>query len=381
MRRRHLWLAGGLVCGLLGCSSFGQRAPENRVSPPRQATHSVPTPTLTQNSRKPNDEPAKELQAKPSSCVTMGDFYASCATDENRADGERQRFSDEARKAYRRALQQDQKYLPAFLGLGRLADSNNEREEAIAVYNEALSHHPKEPTIWFERGVSLSRLKRFDEALASYQRAVQIDPKNKSYNMSAGYMLALMGRHDDAIAWLKRLMPESSARYSIALVLRKQGQDELGRKQLALALRAEPNHKQSLELLARWDEPSFRGTEVPLQQAQFAAPPSTQPTSTAVPTAVVIDQGHDVTQPADVPKRAAADMNEVRVPVNSEVNWTKAVTARTGAVQESAGMPLIPVLSEHWERKPTTPPALSGPRPTGTATPRPLARLGFEEQP
>lgn len=378
MRRRRLWLAGGLVCGLLGCSSLGQRAPDSRFPvappPPRQTQNSTLPSSYSQTPRKPKDEPSPVLLAKPSSCVSIADFYAQCAADENRNEGERQKFAHEARKTYRRALQQDPKYLPAFLGLGRLAESLDEREEAIAVYNEALTHHPKEATIWFERGVCLSRMKRYDDALASYQRAAQIDGKNKSYTISAAYMLAMMNRHDEALSLLKRSMPEATARYHLALALKKQGNNAMARQQLALALKADPEHKPTLELIARWDESGPRGNDEAIQQTKHATPNATiLPQPDQVP--VVIVKPNAAT--SETATAAKLPTRQTRADEKNDVSWNKASSgAEAAKADEKPAMPLIPVLSEYWDRKSSAPPALDGPSPK----PKPVAKLGFEEQ-
>lgn len=371
MRRRRLWLAGGLVFGLLGCSSVN-RTPENRFAPPPPPRQTSYPTTSAQTTRKPKEEPSKVLQAKPSTCVSMAEFYANCATDANRPDAERQRFAEQARTTYRRALQQDPKYLPAFLGLGRLAERLDEREEAVAVYNEALTHHSNEATLWFERGVSLSRMRRFDDALASYQRAAQIDSKNKSYNVSAGYMLAILGRHEEAVTWMTRVMPEASARYNVAVALRRQGKEEPARQQFALALQADPKHKPTLEALAE-SVPASRVTDDRLQQAQYAQIDAARSRS-EIPAAVVIAPSEEKSGAATLPTRPTQAVEK------KVVSWNKAEPQRAASTAKyEPTMPLIPVLSEHWETRPAAPKTLFGPPPASAAKPRPLAKLGFEE--
>jgi tetratricopeptide (TPR) repeat protein len=256
----------------------------------------------------------------------------------------------------------------------------DERDEAVAIYNEALTHHPKEATIWFERGVSLSRMKRFDEALASYQRAAQIDSKNKTYNVSAGYMLAMMGRHDEAMVWMRRVMSDASARYTLALALRKQGQHEKGRQQLSMALRLEPKHQPSLELMARWDDTAFQGGDEPLQQTSYTPPSEAKVIAPASPTAAVVIQSPTNVEVPAVTNRQPAVEGTSRPAEKADVNWNKAGASSVPKAEsgESAPQPLIPVLSEHWEKKPTAPPPLTGPTPSKQGR---VAKLGFDDQP
>jgi tetratricopeptide (TPR) repeat protein len=319
----------------------------------------------------------------------VADFYAQNAADENRPEAERQRFATEARKTYRRALQQDPKYLPAYIGLGRLAESLGERDEAVAIYNEALTHHSKDASVWFERGVSLSRMKRYEDALASYQRASQIEPKNKTYNISAGYMYAILGRQEESLTCFRRVLPEASSRYSLALVLRRLGMEDDGRKQLALALRAEPNHRPSLDLLAHWNEPNFRGGDDGVHVARHTTTESPTPdtasplNSANPPRAVVISKPSEISLPVEDPASVKPTANAAGPSGDVRWNKTEAPSGAVGMDQTKPAMPLIPVLSEHWEQKPSAPSRLHGLPPVKmeSAKPKPVAKLGFEEQP
>jgi tetratricopeptide (TPR) repeat protein len=59
-------------------------------------------------------------------------------------------------------------YMTTLLTIGR-------REEALAIIEEALKHHPNHPTVWARHGQVLRRLNKFEQALESYGRAVELD--------------------------------------------------------------------------------------------------------------------------------------------------------------------------------------------------------------
>ncbi|TVU52107.1 MAG: tetratricopeptide repeat protein [Arthrospira sp. PLM2.Bin9] len=51
---------------------------------------------------------------------------------------------------------------------------SNQLESAVAAYNQALKLEPNLAEVWNNRGVVLTKLKRYQEAIASYEKAIQI---------------------------------------------------------------------------------------------------------------------------------------------------------------------------------------------------------------
>ena len=132
--------------------------------------------------------------------------------------------------------------------------------------------------------------------------------------------------------------------------------------------------------MARWDEPGFRGSEEQVQQTTFAATVEAKVIApVAVPPAVVIKPTTQIEAPPAtlLPRKLPAEQPTPLSAEKTDVSWTSA-DAAVSTKTEPSSMPLIPVLSEHCEHKPSAPPALNGLPPL---KPRRVAKLRFEEQP
>src|SRR5262249_46546588 len=214
--------------GLIGCSHSDKTPGIPAPPPPPKAA--APAPAVDPDARvvekEPKEEP-KALNAKPSTCVSLGDFKAQIALDISnpmRGAAEREVLAQQAKQSYQRALQLDPKYVPAFLGLASLCEGLGERdqalsyyrtvlklepnnlrayfgmahtyesaemrEQALTVYNAAAAAMPGKPEVWCERGMCLGRAKLFDDALVSLQRAAALRPTFADYNKAVGLMLA-----------------------------------------------------------------------------------------------------------------------------------------------------------------------------------------------
>src|SRR5204863_8384727 len=84
--------------------------------------------------------------------------------------------SDEARDAYRRALELDPGHAGARINLGRLLHDAGEPEAALKQYRHALVTSPDNGTAAFNLGVALEDLGRTEEAIEAYELAVRADP-------------------------------------------------------------------------------------------------------------------------------------------------------------------------------------------------------------
>jgi tetratricopeptide (TPR) repeat protein len=265
--RKALILTGGILCGLMGCSHTEQRqSADPLVSSAPPAKPPAVAGNTPVNIRK-DPEPAKELQAKPATCVTMGDVFAQCAADENRTPQDRNQFSMKAQDSYRRALQMDAKFAPAYVGLAKAQEFAGDRDGALKTWQTALTKLPNEPSLWFERGLCLGRMQRFDEATMSLGQACRLEPRNKDYCKSVGFMLARQGRDEEALTWLRKVMPEADAQYNTARMMQHIGQGEAARQHLVLALQSQPNHVPSQKMLMEGKEPPAETQAV--QQAQY----------------------------------------------------------------------------------------------------------------
>lgn len=93
---------------------------------------------------------------------------------------------DEARDAYRRALELDPLHLDAHVNLGRLLQEAGRAEEAVTHYRAVVEGHPDHATAWFNLGVALEDLGRARDAIKAYQEAIVADPRmaDAYYNLA-----------------------------------------------------------------------------------------------------------------------------------------------------------------------------------------------------
>ncbi|MDL2269307.1 tetratricopeptide repeat protein [Desulfosarcina sp. OttesenSCG-928-A07] len=85
----------------------------------------------------------------------------------------------EAEKAYKKAIELDQKYASPWNGLGNLLkDHLNRHDEAEKAYKKAIELDQNDPYPWNDLGNLLTDLKRYDEAEKAYRKAIELDPDN-----------------------------------------------------------------------------------------------------------------------------------------------------------------------------------------------------------
>ncbi len=251
--RKLMWLGGLAIAGLVGCSHRATirdgdpysavSASGDRIKAPDSAR---PVPVQRSESSK---DVSKVLDARPESCVKIGDLKAEIALDPNRSDADRALAVRQAKDAYNRALQLDPKHLSAWIGLARLHMWLNEYEPALSAYDAALAKYPKNASVWYERGMCMAREKKLDQSVPYLAKAAQLEPSNALYTKGLGLMLARLGRGDEAVRTLLKSLPEADARYNVARMMEHIGNQQESRRQLTLALKANPNHQPTLALM------------------------------------------------------------------------------------------------------------------------------------
>jgi len=111
---------------------------------------------------------------------------------------------EEARDAYRRALERDPLHLDAHVNLGRLLQEAGRVEEAVTHYRAVLEGHPAYATAWFNLGVALEDLGRPRDAIKAYEEAIGADRKlaDAYYNLARLYVQA--GKKAAALRYLSK---------------------------------------------------------------------------------------------------------------------------------------------------------------------------------
>src|SRR5206468_8551824 len=83
--------------------------------------------------------------------------------------------ADEARDAYRRALELDPHHADAHVNLGRLLVEADRAEEAETHFRAAVVDHPAHATAWFNLGIALEDRRRPNDAVKAYEQAIVAD--------------------------------------------------------------------------------------------------------------------------------------------------------------------------------------------------------------
>jgi len=96
---------------------------------------------------------------------------------------------DDARDAYRRALELEPHHVDGHVNLGRLLLEMERAEEAETHFRAALKERAEHPTAWYNLGVALEDLGKNADAADAYRRAVSADGRlaDAHYNLARLY--------------------------------------------------------------------------------------------------------------------------------------------------------------------------------------------------
>jgi tetratricopeptide (TPR) repeat protein len=109
---------------------------------------------------------------------------------------------DEARDAYRRALELDPDNVHARVNLGRLLHEAGHLEAAQAHYRIALTSNPSDPTAAFNLGVALEDLDHVEDAIRAYAIATACDPEMADGHFNLARLYEKTGDHPAALRHL-----------------------------------------------------------------------------------------------------------------------------------------------------------------------------------
>jgi tetratricopeptide (TPR) repeat protein len=237
--RKALWLAGGFVCGLAGCLKSQPGALVTRDRPP--APPEMPVV-------KADDKPAKPGKIKSSTLIALASLRLQMAQDP-RHEAERPQLLRQASDEFVKALTADPKYLPAYAGLARCQELGGEYDKAMLTYKKAQEIAPKEPGVWYERGMCQARAKEYNAAIESLKTAVRLAPDNPAYAKVLGFTLARAGQFDEGLTWLKRAMNEADAHFNLAQMLAHLEQFDLSQRHVQIAVQLNPANFEARQLL------------------------------------------------------------------------------------------------------------------------------------
>jgi tetratricopeptide (TPR) repeat protein len=111
---------------------------------------------------------------------------------------------DEARDAYRRALELDPHHAGAHINLGRLLHEAGRLEDALGHYRLALQANPEDSVAAFDLGLALEDVGRTGEAIGAYEQAIRSDPKLADAYFNLARLYELTGKRAAALRHLSK---------------------------------------------------------------------------------------------------------------------------------------------------------------------------------
>lgn len=257
--RRVRWLlVGGTVAVGVGCTR--NTNPNGFAQTPAAATGKAAWGTPAATPAPPpqvvaSADPARKGNQKgfmPDTEVEFANTHVETALRDP-APPNKDELLDLARHRYQRALKQEPKNKGALLGLARMHIQLGERDRAAEAFKRYLEAYPSDAAVHHEAGLACARFQDWAGAVAWCESALRLDPENRAFRKTLGFCLARAGRWEEAFGAMCRVMPEAQARYNMAAVLLHTNQPEACRQQLQLALRADPQHANTRDLLAELD--------------------------------------------------------------------------------------------------------------------------------
>ena len=104
-----------------------------------------------------------------------------------------------AKKAYGKALEENLSYWPARVRLARLASLQQEHDEALLEYEQAVQLADKDPVVRLDYGLALLRARKSAEAEREFRRAIELEPYFAVPYYNLAVALDNQGKKDEAI--------------------------------------------------------------------------------------------------------------------------------------------------------------------------------------
>jgi tetratricopeptide (TPR) repeat protein len=236
----------------------------------------APEPPVEQ-ARKPGEP------LKPETECVLAAAEVEAAFMEGRSAVDRDRLLDSARQKYQRALKTEPNHKGAMAGLAELYAKSGNKDRAIATFQEALKHSPKDHNLAYKMAVMQANFQDWAGAAQSCQYALSLDPENRTYTRTFGYCQAQLGQFQQAGETLMKVMPEANTRYFLGRVLIDQNRMAEGRQMIQMAASQDPQFQQAQEFLAQLDSGTPATGKV--KQVAFDAedPAASQPVQPAGP--------------------------------------------------------------------------------------------------
>jgi tetratricopeptide (TPR) repeat protein len=158
-------------------------------------------------------------------------------------------IGQETETAYRKALQLDNSFAPAYAHLGRLLRRRGANKESADAYNKAIEHATDVGTMVVVAEVMQSE-QRYKESESLLRKAVSSDSQNPAALIMLGRALTALNKFDEAESILKRSISASQNSFMsnslLGTLYTRQKKFEMAEAALVQALRSVPSYENRL---------------------------------------------------------------------------------------------------------------------------------------
>ncbi len=103
-----------------------------------------------------------------------------------------------------------------YVTYGNALDALKKTDKSLEIYNEGLKNFPDYYQLYFNKGVTLSSVKKIDEALICFQKSTSLNPVHGSSNNALGRLMYSEGKNIPAIlAFCRFLIIEPQSKRAI----------------------------------------------------------------------------------------------------------------------------------------------------------------------
>jgi len=161
---------------------------------------------------------------------------------------------DNAITQFNEAIRLDPNFAVAYNSRGNSYDANDEYDAAIKDYSEAIRLNPNSAVFYYNRGDSYRKKGEYDNAIKDYTEAIRLDPSDAAfYYYLRGNSYRMKGEYDNAIKDFNeaiRINPWYANAYAgRGFAYNKLGQRNKAIRDLKKAINLDPNNEWAKELL------------------------------------------------------------------------------------------------------------------------------------
>ncbi len=131
-----------------------------------------------------------------------------------------------------------------YVTYGNAYDGLKKTDKSIEVYNEGIKFYPDYYQLYFNKGITLSSVKKYEEAILCFQQSATLNPKHASSQNALGRLLKVTDKRIPSLMALSRFLvlePESQrakGNLEILLGLTKGNVEQTGKNSITININA-----------------------------------------------------------------------------------------------------------------------------------------------